>query len=292
MPITTHPHEVERYNGDLQHWMHVMRTLFVPAIEAAGFEPIEPAAQGSDMIHGRIIEHLATADMVLCDLSSHNPNVFFELGVRTALDKPIALVVDEHTKLPFDLNGLNTQTYASTLLGWELADQTKVIGDHLVAAVASCSGANPMWRRFGLNMTAERPSQEGSATDARIELILDELSDIRQEQRRQRSDEALSPSARLRERFSLREATDVSGSKEVMNLASSIAHILNVDEYVVSSDGDESPVLTYPYPLGKPFPQEAALEIGDVATRAGWLTATRMQADGHLVVTLWARAPH
>lgn len=32
MPITTQVHELERYNGDEDHWGHVMETIFVKAI--------------------------------------------------------------------------------------------------------------------------------------------------------------------------------------------------------------------------------------------------------------------
>ncbi|WP_344341237.1 hypothetical protein, partial [Streptomyces rhizosphaericus] len=93
MPITTHEHEAKIYD-DPEHWDHVMEHLFVPAIEAAGYTAIRPAASGTDLIHSRIIQNLEQADFVLCDLSQSNANVFFELGVRTSLNKPIALVSD------------------------------------------------------------------------------------------------------------------------------------------------------------------------------------------------------
>ena len=47
-----------------------------------------PTASGSDLIHAKIIKNLETADLVLCDMSALNPNVFFEFGMRTALNKP------------------------------------------------------------------------------------------------------------------------------------------------------------------------------------------------------------
>lgn len=50
--------------------------------------------------------------MVLCDMSQNNPNVFFELGVRTSVNKPVALVrCDEDSPIPFDVSGVNTHTY-------------------------------------------------------------------------------------------------------------------------------------------------------------------------------------
>lgn len=181
MPITTHPHEVERYGGDDAHWEHVMHTIFAPAVSAAGFTPILPVASGSHMIHGQIIKHLSTADIVLCDLSGHNPNVFFELGVRTSLNLPIALVRDEHTSIPFDTSGLNTHQYAATLQAWDTAAEVTRLADHLKASAASCAGSNPMWRHFGLTISAERPATDASSTEAKIELIFDGMNDLRRE---------------------------------------------------------------------------------------------------------------
>lgn len=75
MPITTRDHEADRYNDEL-HWKHVMDSLFIKAIEAAGYEPVRPVAQGSHLIHELIIKHLEKCEMVLCDLSGHNKRIF------------------------------------------------------------------------------------------------------------------------------------------------------------------------------------------------------------------------
>ncbi|MEA1263282.1 hypothetical protein MicroSTF_09615 [Microbacterium sp. STF-2] len=179
MPISTRTEDAERFGGDAEHWIHVMETIFVPAIEKAGYEAIRPVTQGSHMIHGEIIKHLATAEMVMCDLSSHNPNVFFELGVRTSLNKPVALVRDEHTSLPFDTSGLNTHDYDSTLRGWGVPEQVEKLAKHLRASEASCGGSNPLWRHFGLTITAAQPEPNGSATDAKLELIQEDIHALR-----------------------------------------------------------------------------------------------------------------
>ncbi|MEV7875186.1 hypothetical protein [Microbacterium sp. NPDC089188] len=181
MPITTHEHEAERYGGDLDHWIHVMETIFVPAIERAGFEAIRPAAKGSHMIHGQIIKHLSSADMVLCDLSSHNPNVFFELGVRTSLNLPIALVKDEHLNIPFDTSGINTHSYDSALNGWDIQSEVVKLAAHLEDSVESCDGRNPMWRHFGLTIAADGPSGPANASDAQLALMFEDMSEMRRE---------------------------------------------------------------------------------------------------------------
>ncbi len=74
------------------------------------------SSAGADLIHAEIIRKLEEADLVPCDRWTLNPNVFFELGIRTALDRPVALVRDDQTAiLPFDTGILNTHTYRSAL---------------------------------------------------------------------------------------------------------------------------------------------------------------------------------
>lgn len=208
MPIATREHEVERYDGDAEHWIHVMETIHVPAVEAAGFRAIRPVASGSHMIHGEIIKHLSFSDMVLCDLSSHNPNVFFELGVRTSLNKPVALVRDEHTSLPFDTSGLNTHEYASTLRGWETGSEVSDLTAHIRASAESCRGANPLWRHFGLTITADKPDPEITSSDAQLQLMYEAITEMRGElaQARKRDVGAMNPFAAPR--VGVRELAD------------------------------------------------------------------------------------
>jgi hypothetical protein len=191
MPITTQPEQVELYGGDDDHWTHVMESIHVPAVKAAGFRPIRPVTSGTQMIMGEIIKHLSKADMVLCDLSGHNPNVFFELGVRTSLNLPIALVKDEHTKIPFDTSGLNTHQYVSTLHAWHTDDQITAVRRHIEASSIGADGKNPMWQHFGLEITADRPKSDATSTDARIDLIFERVNELSRELRSQKQDPLL-----------------------------------------------------------------------------------------------------
>lgn len=177
MPITVHDPEAELY-GDAEHWAHVMAHLFIPAIEAAGYAHIVPSASGTSMIHGRIVKHLVEADMVLCDLSRHNPNVLFELGVRTALNRPVALVKDEHLKLPFDIQGLNTHHYASQLSPWTLDEQVTALAEHIANTAKASGSSNPLWEHFGVSISASQPPSSESPEDAKLQLILEKVQEL------------------------------------------------------------------------------------------------------------------
>lgn len=182
MPLTTPAFYTEKLN-DSEHFPHVLAHLFVPALKEAGFTAIPPSARGTELIHAEIIRNLEQADLVLCDLSSLNPNVFFELGIRTSLDRPVTLVKDNFTpQIPFDLNAINTLTYDGSLAPWTLSVDVLRLTDHIENTIDSGNSGNSMWHYFGLTKRAT-PSEAGeNPIEAKLDLL------IREVQRSQLSD--------------------------------------------------------------------------------------------------------
>lgn len=80
----------DRYSAGF--FSEVLTSLFTPAVTAAGLEVRTAKRQGSDVIQSTIVKELLAADLVLADLTEHNPNVLFELGMRMAKDLPVVLV--------------------------------------------------------------------------------------------------------------------------------------------------------------------------------------------------------
>lgn len=84
----------------------VLRSLITPAAVAAGFKVETAKREGSDLIHSTIVNDLLAADLVIADLTEHNPNVLFELGLRMASEKPTALIRARGTPPIFDVDNL------------------------------------------------------------------------------------------------------------------------------------------------------------------------------------------
>ena len=151
MPVTTPPELVSVYKGDSDHFLHVMEHLFIPAIKEAGFEPIRPITKGSDIIHGHIISNLKSSDLVLCDMSINNPNVFFELGIRTALNKSVCLVKDPFVeKVPFDVVPVNYHEYSPDLSTWKVEDEVDRLAKHIKNSFSENDNCNSLWKYFGV----------------------------------------------------------------------------------------------------------------------------------------------
>jgi hypothetical protein len=113
----------------------VLRSLLTPAGVSAGFVVETANRQGSDIIQSTIINDLLEADLVIADLTDHNPNVLFELGVRMANDKPVALIKASGTGRIFDVdNMLRVLEYSENLWQSTIEKDLPAIVDHIKAA--------------------------------------------------------------------------------------------------------------------------------------------------------------
>ncbi len=93
-----------------------LSSILEPAVTNAGFIARTARRQGSDVIQATIVNDLLEADIVLADLTEHNPNVLFELGMRMAVDKPVTLIRAKGTGHIFDVdNMLRVQEYDPNL---------------------------------------------------------------------------------------------------------------------------------------------------------------------------------
>jgi hypothetical protein len=72
--------------------------------------------------------------LVLADLTEHNPNVLFELGMRMHEDKPVALVRAKGTGPIFDVdNMLRVEDYSPNLWSSTVERDVPRLRDHIKA---------------------------------------------------------------------------------------------------------------------------------------------------------------
>jgi len=78
------------------------------AIDCIRCDEIEQAG----LIHERMITHIVNADVAVVDISTQNPNVYYELGVRHAVrDRVTVLIRRQGTQNPFNIGGMTTIEY-------------------------------------------------------------------------------------------------------------------------------------------------------------------------------------
>lgn len=101
---------------DDNHFTRVYDYLIKPACEKAGYKAIRADDDiKTDHITISILKQIVESDMAICDMSSRNPNVFYELGMRQAFNKRTVLIRDNTTPIPFDIQDLRTLEYDKNL---------------------------------------------------------------------------------------------------------------------------------------------------------------------------------
>ncbi len=102
--------------GKLIDFDKVDNELIKPAMEKAGLIGGTTAiVQGSGPIHQDMFQLILHAAVVICDITVHNPNVFYELGVRHALRKKYTVLIKgtpSDDRAPFDIAGLRYMEYS------------------------------------------------------------------------------------------------------------------------------------------------------------------------------------
>ncbi|GCD10454.1 nucleoside 2-deoxyribosyltransferase [Clostridium tagluense] len=90
----------------------LFKHIITPVCESCELDPIRvDHLNDTDSITETIIKNLKDSDLVIADLTEHNPNAFFELGYRFALGKPVIHLSQKGTKLPFDISAIRTLPY-------------------------------------------------------------------------------------------------------------------------------------------------------------------------------------
>lgn len=93
----------------------LFKYIISPVCESCGFEPVRvDQINDSDSITQTIIDKLVSSELVIADISGHNPNVFFEMGYRKCTDKPIIHLKKKGETIPFDVNTVRTFEYDLT----------------------------------------------------------------------------------------------------------------------------------------------------------------------------------
>jgi hypothetical protein len=60
------------------------------------------------VITSQVLTAVADSDLVVADLTDHNPNVFYELAIRHAVQRPVVQLIDAAQELPFDVANMRT----------------------------------------------------------------------------------------------------------------------------------------------------------------------------------------
>lgn len=90
----------------------LLKSIVKPVLESEFNIERSDLISSTNKITDEIIERLTNSELVIVDLSSHNPNVFYELGFRHALNRPTITMINKDDHIPFDVSAYRTIYYS------------------------------------------------------------------------------------------------------------------------------------------------------------------------------------
>ena len=116
----------------------VFSSLIVPAAAQAGYIAQTASKNGSDIIHKTIVNSIYNSELILADLTEHNPNVLFELGLAIAFKKRVAIIRAKGTNAIFDVdNSMRVLDYSPNLWKSTLEMDVEKLAKHIEATATS-----------------------------------------------------------------------------------------------------------------------------------------------------------
>lgn len=166
------------------HFTRVYEDIIQPAIVNSGFNPQRAdEVKETNFIHLDILKKLIDAPIAICDLSTRNPNVLFELGIRQAFDKPVVLIQEKGTPKIFDIGPLRYLEYSKEMKYHDVLktqEELKIAIEATKAAEGDSGNINSIVRLMALTSPATIPNLEGNNKEAlAMDVLQSQLNDMR-----------------------------------------------------------------------------------------------------------------
>ncbi|MEO7214204.1 hypothetical protein [Mucilaginibacter sp.] len=151
----------------------LIKAVMQPVLKEFDYHPVaasDISVPGS--INKQIIQRLYNDDLVIANLTGLNPNVMYELAVRHAVKKPVVIMAENGTKLPFDLVDQRCIFYENSLHGVEGAKES--LRSFLSSALDETNITNPIYD----SLQEQKILKELTVEDKPLSYILDRLDKL------------------------------------------------------------------------------------------------------------------
>lgn len=130
------------------------------------------------LIDAQIIDFIINSELVVADLTNTNPNVFYEIGIRHVIQKPIIHIHLKGQRIPFDVSLYRSMQFALT----RPADIRRARVD-LNALVEATEGAgfivdNPVVRAKGKIKFDQTATEKEKILESQIEDLINRIENL------------------------------------------------------------------------------------------------------------------
>ncbi|MBO0407442.1 hypothetical protein [Aeromonas hydrophila] len=167
--------------GTEQHWLNVQKII------RDGLLPLDmnirmvSHSDEVNIIQKNIVRNLFSDDIIICDVSSRNPNVMFELGIRLTFDKPVVIIKDKETPFVFDVGGIYHLEYPRSLNYVDILSFQESLCEKVKATLLASKDENhsPFLSNFTIAIEKKNElSTKEFERDEYLRLQVDELKEM------------------------------------------------------------------------------------------------------------------
>ncbi|NID13801.1 hypothetical protein [Fibrivirga algicola] len=145
-----------------------------PALRRFGIDLIPPhKIKNPGNITRQIVRHILECDLVIANLTGLNANVMYELAIRHARRKPVIVIAENGTVLPFDIAAERTIFYKNDMGG--AVELTARLVETIPLALNDTNPENPVYNGLEASIIQEQVEQ---SNDPVQHYILDKLNEL------------------------------------------------------------------------------------------------------------------
>ncbi len=153
----------------------VLKHVIEPPCQAGGYNVVRAdKIYKPGLITMQVIEKVLSADLVVADLTEHNPNVFYELAVRHAAQKHIIHLIAKEEEIPFDLSD-----YRTIRVDHQDLDVVASAKEEIRRQISEIERGAPVQTPIQVAMMVEQ-LKGGNQTDSLLKQVLLGLQDMSQ----------------------------------------------------------------------------------------------------------------
>lgn len=149
----------------------VLKFFLKPVCETFNLDVVRSDQEAQvEKIDHSVLEHLKNDELVICDLTGKNPNVFYEFGFRQALGLPLIPIITKGETIPMDVASLRTISYVTNDLNQQ---------DAIKARLTESINAFELGKMSSNSEPQTSANQEPSALSQSLLSIQDKLDELK-----------------------------------------------------------------------------------------------------------------
>jgi len=158
----------------------LIAAVIEPTLSKLNFETfVAHKIDAPGSITRQVIEFLLSADLVVANLTELNPNVMYEVAVRHCTGKPIVVMAEHGTKLPFDLSDERTVFFHNDMHG--AMDVRPALESAIASALTLAEPDNSVYRASQTKVMREatKPNDPNSFILEKLEQLESAIRDTK-----------------------------------------------------------------------------------------------------------------